>query len=126
MKGWKPTTSQYDSLYDQLFYRYFEHPTETERYISKLSDHHPLIWIPPNWFEHTEPLPSGRMGQVYLSQCRFPWRTKKLIVREINLCLALNVKYNKNVASFIYNTYTYLGQTSFLSKRNYWHHCYSI
>ncbi|KAI8066104.1 kinase-like domain-containing protein, partial [Thamnidium elegans] len=69
MKGWKPTTHQFDSLYEQLFYYYFDYyATEIEEKIRLLDQ--PLKWYPPQWFENGKSLPSGRMGQVYLISCR--------------------------------------------------------
>ncbi|KAK4516985.1 uncharacterized protein ATC70_000313 [Mucor velutinosus] len=87
MKGFRPISHQYKSLYEQLFHHYFEYPVETERHIRLLQQSRPLKWFPPHWFEHSQPLPSGRMGQVYLSQCRLPWKKTRFIVREINLCM---------------------------------------
>ncbi|KAF1796485.1 kinase-like domain-containing protein [Mucor lusitanicus] len=87
MKGFRPISHQYKSLYEQLFHHYFEHPVETEKRIRLLQQSRPLQWFPPHWFEHSQPLPSGRMGQVYLSQCRLPWKKTRFIVREINLCM---------------------------------------
>lgn len=91
MKGFRPISHQYKSLYEQLFHHYFEHPVETEKRIRLLQQSRPLQWFPPHWFEHSQPLPSGRMGQVYLSQCRLPWKKTRFIVREINLCMISQV-----------------------------------
>ncbi|GAN01344.1 hypothetical protein MAM1_0006d00777 [Mucor ambiguus] len=87
MKGFRPISHQYSSLYEQLFHHYFKYPVETEKHIRLLQQSRPLQWFPPHWFEHSQPLPSGRMGQVYLSQCRLPWKKTRFIVREINLCM---------------------------------------
>jgi hypothetical protein len=95
MQGWKPITKQYDTMYDQLFYYYFEYPIETEKQISLITKYRPLTWFPPQWFERSQPLPSGRMGQVYLTECRLPYTTKRLVVREINLCMITQVKKKK-------------------------------
>lgn len=87
MKGWKPTTNQFKTLYDQLFHYYFDYPTEIEETIRLLD--RPLQWFPPQWFEHGKLLPSGRMGQVYIISCRIPHQKPrtKMILREINLCM---------------------------------------
>lgn len=88
MKGWKPISHQFDSLYEQLFHYYFDYyATEIEEKIRLLD--HPLQWYPPQWFEHGKPLPSGRMGQVYLISCRVPHQRKrsKMILRKVNLCM---------------------------------------
>lgn len=87
MNGWKPTTNQYKTLYDQLFHNYFDYPTEIEETIRSLN--RPLQWFPPQWFEHGKMLPSGRMGQVYIISCRIPHQRQRnrMILREINLCM---------------------------------------
>ncbi|KAI9486984.1 MAG: kinase-like domain-containing protein [Benjaminiella poitrasii] len=69
MKGWKPTTNQFHTLYEQLFHHYFNHPIEIERGLRCLFTS--LLWFPPHWFEHSQPLHSGRMGQVYIAQLAF-------------------------------------------------------
>lgn len=88
MNGWKPTTHQFDSLYEQLFYYYFDdYAAEIEEKIRLLDQ--PLRWYPPQWFEQGKTLPSGRMGQVYLVSCREPHQKKrnKMMLRKVNLCL---------------------------------------
>ncbi|KAI8068159.1 kinase-like domain-containing protein [Gilbertella persicaria] len=81
MNGWKPSCHQYDSLYDQLFDHYFHHySNEIQQFVEK---HSHLTWFVPKWFEHCQPLPSGRMGQVYLTTYHY----KKLMVRELNMCM---------------------------------------
>lgn len=87
MKGWKPTTNQFKTLYEQLFHNYFDFPIEIEKAIRLLD--RPLQWFPPQWFEHGKLLPSGRMGQVYIISCRIPHQRSrnKMILREINLCM---------------------------------------
>lgn len=88
LKGWKPTTNQYNSLYDQLFHHYFDYPTETEKAIRSLE--RPLQWFPLQWFSNAKALsPSGRMGPVYIMSCKIPHRqqSKTMIIREINLCM---------------------------------------
>jgi hypothetical protein len=128
MQGWKPTTNQYDTMYDQLFYYYFEYPTETEKQIRLISKCRPLTWFPPQWFERSQPLPSGRMGQVYLTECRLPYTTKRLVVREINLCMITQVYRKKKVALFkhyqlINIFFSTKGKASVLfTKSSYWYH----
>lgn len=90
MKGWKPTTHEYNTLYDQLFEHYFDYPKETEEAIRSLT--RPLQWFPPHWFSSTTNIPSlnsGRMGRVYIMSCKYPQqkKPKKMIIREINLCM---------------------------------------
>ncbi|KAI8380086.1 kinase-like domain-containing protein [Blakeslea trispora] len=81
MKGWKPSSDQYESLYDQLFDHYFGYYSHQ---VQQFVQHHPyLTWFVPKCFEQSQPLPSGRMGQVYLTQYQY----KKLIVRELDLCM---------------------------------------
>lgn len=110
MQGWKPITNQYDTMYDQLFHHYFEYPAETEKHIRLIRKHHPLMWFPPQWFEHNQPLLSGRMGQVYLTQCRLPYKTKRLVVREINLCMITQVRKKWHCLNIviIISSYTFL------------------
>lgn len=88
MKGWKPTTNQFKSLYDQLFQHYFDYPNETEEAIRSLK--RPLQWFPLQWFSNGKALStSGRMGPVYIMSCKIPHQTesKTMIIREINLCM---------------------------------------
>ncbi|KAI8365411.1 kinase-like domain-containing protein, partial [Choanephora cucurbitarum] len=68
MKGWKPSSDQYESLYDQLFDYYF-HRYSSE--IRQFVEHNPyLTWFIPKCFEQSQPLPSGptrRKGQANYS-----------------------------------------------------------
>ncbi|KAL9546527.1 hypothetical protein MBANPS3_006624 [Mucor bainieri] len=87
MKGFRPISHKYKSLYEQLFHHYFEYPVETEKHIRHLQQsRRALQWFPPHWFEHSQPLPSGRMGQVYLSQCRLPWKKTRFIGGTLQTC----------------------------------------
>ncbi|KAI7897878.1 kinase-like domain-containing protein [Cokeromyces recurvatus] len=64
MRGWKPTQIQFDTLYDQLFHHYFfQYPIEIKKYLPSS-----FLWFPPQWFEQSKPVASGRMGQVYITQ----------------------------------------------------------
>ena len=85
MKGWKPSSDQYESLYDQLFDYYFHHYSSE---IRQFVEHNPYVtWFIPKCFEQSQPLPSGRMGQVYLTQYNY----RKLLVRELDLCMVTQV-----------------------------------
>lgn len=72
MKGWKPTNKEHVSLFDELFNHYFEYPVEVQKIFE--ASEKPLIWLPPVWFGSLRSLPSSSRGQVYLSQCRVPWK----------------------------------------------------
>ncbi|KAI9283267.1 kinase-like domain-containing protein [Sporodiniella umbellata] len=73
MEGWEPSSTLHETLFDELFYRYFQRPQNTKDSLEKHKKS-PFFWMPPAWFSSLRALPSGARGQVYLAQCRLPWR----------------------------------------------------
>ncbi|KAG0740122.1 hypothetical protein G6F62_007841 [Rhizopus arrhizus] len=76
MKGW--SGQKHDSLYDELFDHYFDHPAEVQKMLEAKDTS--FLWLSPAWFHSPKPLPSSSRGQVYLAQCKLPWKKSKINV----------------------------------------------
>lgn len=76
MKGW--SGQKHGSLYDELLDHYFDHPAEIQKMLETKDTS--FLWLSPTWFHSPKPLPSSSRGQVYLAQCKLPWKKSKINV----------------------------------------------